>query len=29
MTPDQFAAFIASERPKWKEVVQASGVKID
>jgi tripartite-type tricarboxylate transporter receptor subunit TctC len=29
MTPDQFAAFIASERPKWKDVVKASGVQID
>jgi tripartite-type tricarboxylate transporter receptor subunit TctC len=29
MTPDEFAAFIASERPKWKAVVAASGVKID
>jgi tripartite-type tricarboxylate transporter receptor subunit TctC len=29
MTPDAFAAFIASERPKWREVVKASGVHID
>ena len=29
MTPDQFAAFIASERPKWRDVVKASGVHID
>ena len=29
MTPDGFAAFIASERPKWREVVKASGVHID
>jgi tripartite-type tricarboxylate transporter receptor subunit TctC len=29
MTPDEFAAFIASERPKWKDVVAASGIKID
>jgi tripartite-type tricarboxylate transporter receptor subunit TctC len=29
MTPDAFAAFIASERPKWRDVVKASGVHID
>jgi tripartite-type tricarboxylate transporter receptor subunit TctC len=29
MSPDAFAAFIASERPKWQEVVKASGVHID
>jgi tripartite-type tricarboxylate transporter receptor subunit TctC len=29
MTPDAFAAFIESERPKWREVVKASGVHID
>jgi tripartite-type tricarboxylate transporter receptor subunit TctC len=29
MTPDQFAEFIRAERPKWKEVVKASGVQID
>ena len=29
MSPDAFAAFIASERPKWREVVKASGVHID
>lgn len=29
MTPDAFAAFIASERPKWQAVVRASGVHID
>lgn len=29
MTPDGFAAFVASERPKWREVVKASGVHID
>jgi tripartite-type tricarboxylate transporter receptor subunit TctC len=29
MTPDRFAEFVRSERPKWKEVVQASGVRID
>ncbi len=28
-SPDAFAAFIASERPKWREVVKASGVHID
>lgn len=29
MTPDEFADFIRSERPRWKEVVAASGLKID
>ena len=29
MTPDAFAAFVASERPKWAKVVKASGVHID
>jgi tripartite-type tricarboxylate transporter receptor subunit TctC len=29
MNPDAFAAFIASERPKWQAVVRASGVHID
>jgi tripartite-type tricarboxylate transporter receptor subunit TctC len=29
MDPDAFAAFIASERPKWQAVVRASGVHID
>jgi tripartite-type tricarboxylate transporter receptor subunit TctC len=29
MSPDAFAAFIATERPKWREVVKASGVHID
>lgn len=29
MSPDAFAAFIASERPKWQAVVRASGVHID
>ena len=29
MTPDAFAAFIAAERPKWHDVVKASGVHID
>lgn len=29
MSPDAFAAFIAGERPKWREVVKASGVHID
>ena len=26
MTPEQFVAFIAAERRKWQEVVQAAGV---
>jgi tripartite-type tricarboxylate transporter receptor subunit TctC len=29
MTPDQFTEFIRAERPKWKEVVKASGVQVD
>jgi tripartite-type tricarboxylate transporter receptor subunit TctC len=29
MTPDAFAAFIAVERPKWRDVVKAAGVHID
>ncbi len=29
MSPDQFAAFIELERPKWREVVKTSGVHID
>jgi tripartite-type tricarboxylate transporter receptor subunit TctC len=29
MSPDAFAAFIATERPKWREVIKASGVHID
>ncbi len=29
MAPDEFAAFIRSERPRWKEVVAASGLKIE
>jgi len=29
MSPDHFAAFIASERPKWQAVVRASGIHID
>ena len=29
MTPDQFAEFIRAERPKWREVVKASGVHVD
>jgi tripartite-type tricarboxylate transporter receptor subunit TctC len=29
MTPDEFMQFIQSERPKWKDVVKASGVQID
>ncbi|HEY0440550.1 MAG TPA: tripartite tricarboxylate transporter substrate binding protein [Xanthobacteraceae bacterium] len=27
MTPDQFSEFIASERKKWKEVVEAAGIQ--
>ncbi len=29
MTPDEFAAFIAAERPKWQQVVKAAGIHID
>jgi tripartite-type tricarboxylate transporter receptor subunit TctC len=29
MSPDAFADFIRSERPKWQEVIKASGVKIE
>jgi tripartite-type tricarboxylate transporter receptor subunit TctC len=29
MTPDAFAVFIAAERPKWRDVIKASGVHID
>ena len=29
MDPDRFAAFIASERLKWRDVIKASGVHID
>ena len=29
MSPDAFADFIRSERPKWQEVVKASGVKLE
>jgi tripartite-type tricarboxylate transporter receptor subunit TctC len=29
MSPDDFAAFIAAERPKWQAVVKAAGVHID
>jgi tripartite-type tricarboxylate transporter receptor subunit TctC len=29
MSPDAFATFIAAERPKWQEVVKASGVHIE
>ena len=28
MTPEQFVAFIAAERKKWQEVVQAAGVTV-
>jgi tripartite-type tricarboxylate transporter receptor subunit TctC len=28
MTPEQFSEFIASERRKWQEVVQAAGVEV-
>ena len=28
-TPQDFAAFIATERPKWAKIVETSGVKID
>ena len=28
MTPEQFAAFIGSERSKWQEVVKAAGVEV-
>jgi tripartite-type tricarboxylate transporter receptor subunit TctC len=27
MTPDEFTAFIATERAKWEPVVKASGAK--
>ena len=29
MSPDAFAAFVASERSKWKEVVKAAGIHVD
>jgi tripartite-type tricarboxylate transporter receptor subunit TctC len=29
MSPDAFADFIRSERPKWQEVIKASGVKFE
>jgi tripartite-type tricarboxylate transporter receptor subunit TctC len=29
MTPDQFAAFIRSEIPKYARIVKASGAKVD
>jgi tripartite-type tricarboxylate transporter receptor subunit TctC len=29
MSPDEFAQFIQSERPKWRDVVKASGVQVD
>jgi len=28
MTPDEFAAFITSERKKWQEVIQAANVRM-
>jgi len=28
-SPDEFAAFLKSERGRWQEVVKASGAKID
>ena len=28
-TPDEFAAFISSEIPKWERVVKASGAKVN
>jgi tripartite-type tricarboxylate transporter receptor subunit TctC len=28
-SPQQFAAFVADERPKWAKIVEVSGVKID
>jgi tripartite-type tricarboxylate transporter receptor subunit TctC len=28
-TPDEFSAYIAEERPRWGEVVRASGIKIE
>jgi len=28
MTPEEFGAFIAGERRKWQEVVQAAGVEV-
>jgi tripartite-type tricarboxylate transporter receptor subunit TctC len=28
-SPQQFAAFVAQEQPKWARIVEASGVKID
>jgi tripartite-type tricarboxylate transporter receptor subunit TctC len=29
MSADEFTAFIASERPKWQQVVKAAGVHLD
>lgn len=29
MTPDAFAAFVASERTKWKEVIKAANIHVD
>jgi tripartite-type tricarboxylate transporter receptor subunit TctC len=28
-TPDEFAAFLQKEIPRWKEIVQDAGVKIE
>jgi tripartite-type tricarboxylate transporter receptor subunit TctC len=28
-SPQDFAAFIAAEAPKWARIVEASGVRID
>jgi tripartite-type tricarboxylate transporter receptor subunit TctC len=28
-TPEQFAALIKSELPKWAQIVRASGMKLD
>jgi tripartite-type tricarboxylate transporter receptor subunit TctC len=27
LTPDQFADFVRSERPKWIEIIRAAGVQ--
>jgi tripartite-type tricarboxylate transporter receptor subunit TctC len=28
-TPDEFAAFLRKEIPRWKEIVQEAGVKVE